>query len=141
MVVNTLATDFWPYGQHATQVLPNGNILVFDNGAYRGYYDNPGSPENSYSRAVEYKIDELNKTVQIAWQFDNDKKVFTKLTGYTQDLPKASSRLIAYMWVSPLTPRIVEVDKVNQIVYDATINAGVGAYYRTTRLDLYQGIK
>ncbi|MDZ7691549.1 MAG: aryl-sulfate sulfotransferase [Balneolaceae bacterium] len=49
-------TDFYSYFQHAPMRLPNGNILLYDNGNYRNFYNGP--IEDNYSRAVEYKINE-----------------------------------------------------------------------------------
>ena len=47
------AKDFdFPWGHHAPYLLPNGNIVVFDNGPFRNYNN-----DNNYSMAVEYEID------------------------------------------------------------------------------------
>src|SRR5690606_29149957 len=55
--------DFaWPTGQHALSVLENGNLLLFDNGLARNFEN-----KFSYSRAVEYHIDDANKTIQQVW--------------------------------------------------------------------------
>jgi hypothetical protein len=60
----------WQYHQHAAKLTPQGTILLFDNGNYRA---RPGQerqkPEDSYSRAVEYKIDEVNRTVEQVWVY------------------------------------------------------------------------
>jgi hypothetical protein len=47
----------WPYHQHSPKVLPNGNLMVFDNGASR-----PGTVDSDVtkmpaSRGVEYALD------------------------------------------------------------------------------------
>ncbi len=136
--LDTPGFDFWNYGQHALQRLANGNLLLYDNGDYRGFYDNPNVPQASYTRVVEYKINEAKKTVELVWQFDNKKSVFTKYTGYTQHL--GETRLAAYMWVTENTPKILEIDKNNQVLYEATINRGKLSYYRTIKVDLYKGM-
>ena len=100
--------------------------------------DNPNVPQASYTRVVEYKINEAKKTVELVWQFDNKKSVFTKYTGYTQHL--GETRLAAYMWVTENTPKILEIDKNNQVLYEATINRGKLSYYRTIKVDLYKGM-
>jgi len=46
--------------QHSVSVLPNGNLLMYDNG-------NLKTPQ--FSRAVEYKIDEVNMTVTKVWEY------------------------------------------------------------------------
>ena len=61
--------DFdFPWGPHAPKLLPNGNILVFDNGAYRNF-----NADLTYSRAVEYKVDDSNKTVEQIWQYGKER--------------------------------------------------------------------
>jgi arylsulfate sulfotransferase len=132
--------DFWTYGQHAAQRLQNGNILMYDNGDFRGYYDNPSVPQVSYSRAVEYTIDGQAKTIQLVWEFNNDKSLFTRYTGFVQQV-SPTNRLIAYMdgSLGDDIPKVVEINDKNQIVFDATINKGA-FYYRTAKYDLYQGI-
>jgi arylsulfate sulfotransferase len=138
--IDVTTTDFWQYGQHAAQRLQNGNILLYDNGDFRGYYDNQGVPQVSYSRAVEYAIDEQARTIKQVWSFDNNKSIFTPYTGFVQQLP--AGRLIAYMdghLGNSGGPKIVELDNNNQIQFDADVNVGA-FYYRTSKLDLYQGI-
>ncbi|MFO7789927.1 MAG: aryl-sulfate sulfotransferase [Bacteroidales bacterium] len=63
---NHAASDFdWPWGQHASTLLDNGNLLLFDNG-YNRHFENS---EPTHSRAVEYKIEESDTTVQQVWQY------------------------------------------------------------------------
>lgn len=141
--IDVSGQDFWQYGQHAAERLQNGNILMYDDGDYRNYYDNQNVPQTSYSRAVEYSIDEQAKTIKLVWEFNNKKSQFTPYTGYVQDLSNAN-RIIAYMGgafaVGATGPKIVEINKNNQILFDADINVGA-FYYRGYKLDLYEGIK
>jgi len=51
------------YNQHDVQQLPNGNIILIDNGA-----DRPVRFGN-FSRAAEYAIDHDAKTVHLVWEF------------------------------------------------------------------------
>jgi hypothetical protein len=46
--------------QHAVRLLENGNLLVFDNGNLR---------QPPFSRAVEYQINEANRTVRKVWEY------------------------------------------------------------------------
>ena len=58
--------DFeWCWGQHTSMLLPNGNLFLFDNGFNRNFVT--GTP--TYSRAVEYEIDETNMTIKQVWQY------------------------------------------------------------------------
>lgn len=136
--IDVAGTDFWMYGQHAIHRLQDGNLLLYDNGDYRGFYDNPDAPQNSYTRLVEYKINQERMTAELVWHFNHNREVFTKFTGYTQDLD--DTRLAAYMFASENTPKIVEVNKNNEVVYEATLNRGSASYYRTMKLDVYSGI-
>jgi arylsulfate sulfotransferase len=54
--------DFeWSWYQHAPLVMPSGHVLIFDNGDNRNL---GGAP--AYSRAAEYDIDDVNRTVRQA---------------------------------------------------------------------------
>ena len=63
----------WQYAQHAAMVLPNGNIFLFDNGNNRSkikeeYID----ANNNYSRAVIYKINTDNMTIEQVWEYGKE---------------------------------------------------------------------
>ncbi len=68
----TLASnDFdWTWGQHAPLILPNGNVLVFDNG---GFNRNFGNYTSIFSAATEYEIDEDNKTIKEVWSYGKER--------------------------------------------------------------------
>ncbi len=60
----------WPFHQHAPELKPNGNLILFDNGNYRVVPPRTPAPSDTwYSRAVEYTIDEANGTLTQAWAF------------------------------------------------------------------------
>ncbi|GAB5552299.1 MAG: aryl-sulfate sulfotransferase [Saprospiraceae bacterium] len=84
--------DFeWSTGQHAVTVLENGNLLLFDNGLRRNFQAGP-----SYSRAVEYKIDEDNKTIQQIWSYGKERgqDMHSVITSDVDVLPQTGNRLI-----------------------------------------------
>ena len=68
--------DFdWQYEQHACMVLPNGDIMCFDNGHWRSkekehYVD----AKDNFSRGVIYHIDTDNMTIEQVWQFGKERK-------------------------------------------------------------------
>lgn len=128
--------DFWTYGQHAALKLPNGNILTYDNGLYRGFYKNRNAPFSTYSRAVEYKIDRELMTIQKVWEFDMDKRFFTPYTGDVDYYPETGNRLIAFMWGSADTPRVVEIDANNSILFEILMAQGHN-HYRAEKIYLY----
>ncbi|ADI85872.1 aryl-sulfate sulfotransferase [Geobacter sulfurreducens] len=73
-------TEFdWSYTQHTSWLSERGEnnaqyttISVFDNGDGRGL-EQPAVSQDKHSRAVEYKIDEKNLTVQQTWQFGKER--------------------------------------------------------------------
>lgn len=134
--VDLNATDFYSYFQHAPMRLPNGNILLFDNGNYRNFYNGPVAPD--YSRAVEYKINKSEMTVQLVWEFTYNEQLFTTATGDV-DLLDNGHRLIGFMWSGNQTPKIVELNENNEIIFDMEIDTGNGNYYRMEKIDLYRG--
>ncbi len=137
--INVSDEDFWPYGQHAAMTLPNGNIFMYDNGRYRGFYDSPSAPASSYSRAVEYRVDAQNMTIEKVWEFDHNKTLFTPFTGDVDYFPENDHRLISFMWGSGDTPRFFELDENDNIVFEATVNRG-NNNYRMEKIYLYDGM-
>lgn len=55
------------YGQHTAAELPNGNILIFDNGLRR-----PEEEGGRYSRALELRLDERARTAVKVWEYRLD---------------------------------------------------------------------
>jgi len=141
--INVDSIDFWPYGQHHPWQLSNGNILLYDDGDYRGFYDNPNVPLKSYSRALEYKLDEVNRTIQLVWSFNNNKSIFTQYTGSVEQFDASNTRMIGFMDGGPNVvgeaPKILEIDSQNNTVFEANVNLG-SFYYRAMKMDLYSGI-
>lgn len=70
-----IGDDFeWQWSQHASMVLPNGNIFIFDNGNNRSKIEeNYISADNNYSRGVIYKIDTINMTIETVWQYGKNR--------------------------------------------------------------------
>ncbi|MEL6675004.1 MAG: aryl-sulfate sulfotransferase [Bacteroidota bacterium] len=79
--------DFeWSWYQHSPIILPDGDLMLFDNGDNRNYTGN-----ELYSRAVTYRIDEANKTIQQRWQYGKEKgeetysRIVSKVNYYEAD--------------------------------------------------------
>lgn len=101
--------------QHDARRLPNGNLLLFDNG---------NNKPNPYSRAVEYRIDEVAKTATKVWEFlppIEDPRVYMYAMCNVQRLPNGNT----FMGFSE---RIYEVDKNNKITFYGTIDSNASAY-------------
>lgn len=118
-------TDFfeWSTGQHDAQVLPNGHILVFDNGLMRNF-----NPAFSYSRAVEYAIDEENKTVRQIWQYGKERglDMYSAITSDIDVLEQTNNRLIVAgnIRTGQLPPhgKIIEITYPdNEVIFEAHV--------------------
>jgi arylsulfate sulfotransferase len=61
----------WSWHHHAPQLTPHGTILLYDNGPIRQRPPVAGLPNfnESFSRAVEYRVDEQNRTVEQVWSY------------------------------------------------------------------------
>lgn len=63
--------------QHDIRRLSNGNITLFDNG---NLHDPP------FSRAVEYSLDEINKTATLVWEYRNNPETYSVAMGSVKEL-------------------------------------------------------
>jgi len=58
----------WHYHAHNPRLTDSGTIILFDNGKYRARpFREFLTPEETYSRTVEYKVDEEKMTVEQVW--------------------------------------------------------------------------
>ena len=101
--------------QHCARRLPNGHITLFDNGNFR-------TPE--FSRAVEYAIDEVQKTATLVWQYRHDPDVFAFAAGSVQRLPNGNT-LIGW---GVANPTLTEVAPDGSQVAELTFDTGIGSY-------------
>ncbi len=92
--------DFrWPFHPHAPQLTPDGGLMLFDNGNYRA---TPGdgrpmlSPEQSSSRAVEYRIDESRKAIEQVWEYEHEPRLYSYAVGDADLQMDAQTVLITY---------------------------------------------
>lgn len=84
----------WPFHQHDPSFTKAGTILCFDNGNCRAVPFNPRmAPADSYSRLVEYEVDESKRTVKQVWAFGGDKgeKIYASSQGGAIALPKTDN--------------------------------------------------
>ncbi len=64
----------WQYEQHGCVVLPDGDIMVFDNGHYRSKNkENYRLNKDNFSRGVRYRIDTERMTIQQIWQYGKER--------------------------------------------------------------------
>ena len=89
----------WPYHQHSPNPTPNGTLLIYNNGNYEARPFNPPSPvTETYSRAVEYEIDEENMRVRQLWQSEQagPDSVISIAMGDVDWLAETENILVAY---------------------------------------------
>jgi len=113
-------------GQHCVRVLPNGHLLMFDNGLGRVAFN---------SRAVEYAIDEQAKTATMVWQYLPMPSVYSAIVGSVQRL--ANGNTVVEFGTTGL---IDEVDPSGTLVARGTFTFhGNSNAYRAIRIgSLYQ---
>ncbi|MBI5324534.1 MAG: aryl-sulfate sulfotransferase [Ignavibacteriae bacterium] len=81
--LNDTVNGFWGFShQHSVHKLQNGNLLMFDNGNLK---------PQKYSRAVEYELDEINKTIRKVWEYRYFPEVFSMSQGSVQRLPNGNT--------------------------------------------------
>ncbi|HVS12632.1 MAG TPA: aryl-sulfate sulfotransferase [Thermoanaerobaculia bacterium] len=86
----------WPCHQHGIELTPRGTYLLYDNGGGRAIPPNPPMPpDERYSRAVEYRVDEEARTVEEVWSYGPEHERF--ISPYISDadhLPETGNVLI-----------------------------------------------
>lgn len=137
--------DFdWSWGPHTPVVLPNNHIVVFDNGYNRHWISN-ALAGNNYSRAVEYKIDEAQKTVQQVWAYGKERGAqgFSEALGGVQYLPQTGHILfcpgMGVHTAKGFGGRVVEIDPATkEVVFEMEVTASSNmAFHRVNRMPLY----
>jgi arylsulfate sulfotransferase len=145
------APDFeWSWYQHNPILLPNGNLMIFDNGTTRSLNVPDGnnifnSAPGKYSRAVEYKIDEANKTIQQMWDYGKERgqETYSTIISSVQFLPQSNNVLFGPGFNTLNTGgaggRIVEVDyNTEQAVADISVNgANKFGFHRVRKISVY----
>jgi hypothetical protein len=108
--------------QHNTHFLPNGDLLVYDNGLRH----NP-----PHTRVVEYAIDETRKTATMVWEYEPQPLVFTPFVGSAQRLSNGNT-VVGFGSVG----QVDEIDNLNNVLGRAffTFGGKASLFYRAYRL-------
>lgn len=101
--------------QHHVRLLPDGHLTMFDNGNFR---------PPLFSRAVEYALDEANRTATLVWQYRLTPDVFGVAFGSVQRLPNGNT-LIGW---GATTPTLTEVTPQGTIVSRLSFGSAVSSY-------------
>ncbi|NQV55670.1 MAG: aryl-sulfate sulfotransferase [Rhodospirillales bacterium] len=135
----------WQYHQHDVSVTKEGTILCFDNGNFRATPFGEKMPaEDSYSRAVEFAVDEAAMTVRQVWSYGDGEsegeRLFACYQGGAFRLPKTSNTFLDYGGICTIDgvptgnnqegftrARLIEVTPDKEIVFDMWIDASAEA--------------
>lgn len=93
---------------HDPYLLPNGNLLMFDNGNHR--------EPRQWSRALELGIDPANEDAWVAWEYRENPDFFSASMSDANRLPNGNT-LITDAWQG----RILEVNPQAEKVWEGTI--------------------
>ena len=130
--------ETWFLGTHAPSLLPDGHLLIYDNGA-------PG--ERDYSRVVEYELDEANMTAELVWEYPGqlaDDEWFNNVWGDVDRLANGNTLITAgSMLGNDSQSRIFEVtpegDKVWQVLLSGETEGELGGSYMSQRIPVLVG--
>lgn len=138
--------DFdWSWGAHCPVFMPNGNLMIFDNGYYRQYEDIDLYGMKGYSRAVEYQINESQMTIRQVWQYGKERGrgCYGVAVSSVQYLPETGNVLfcpgVGNRNVNGIGGKVVEVRKdTKEVVYEAHLSTPAFlVFHRATRMPLY----
>jgi hypothetical protein len=107
--------------QHCVRVLPNGHLLIYDNGVRH---------RPPHTRAVEYALDETKKIATMVWEYEPQPALLTTAFGSVQRLSNGNT-LVGFGYAG----QIHEVDAQSNVVAKATfVYGGQSTFYRAIRI-------
>lgn len=89
----------WQFHQHDCSITPSRTILCFDNGNHRAQpFAKPLTAAESYSRAVEFAVNEANGTVSQVWSYGDapSERLYAGFQGGACRLPATGNTFITY---------------------------------------------
>ena len=125
------------YHQHTARALPNGNILLFDNGNFR-----PEAEGGQYSRALELELDFETMEARKVWEYRHTPDLFAGAVCSAYRLDNGNT-LVDFGFDDVNDPRIftlVEADPEGNAVAVINISSsGKTIQYRAIPLDSING--
>jgi hypothetical protein len=107
--------------QHGIRRLPNGNIILFDNGNLHPV---------QVSRAVEYRLDEVARRAELVWEYRSTPPLYGFAMGFAQRLANGNT-IVSY----GTTPRVIETDMLGTKRWDMRIDTPECLSYRAFRIE------
>ena len=89
----------WAFHQHDPSITPQGTIMMFDNGNDRALPPHQKmAAADSYSRAVEFSVDDKNRTATQVWSYvhGTENPLFATYQGGVLQLPKTGNVFMNY---------------------------------------------
>jgi hypothetical protein len=128
----------WAYHQHDCSVTPTGTVLCFDNGNHRASpFDPPMAEADSYSRIVEFAVDEDAGTVRQVWCYGDapQDRLFACFQGGAYRLPLTGNTFATYGGVATIDgvpsadnangfgrARLMELSPDNEVLFDMWVD-------------------
>lgn len=150
---------FWQYGQHDAKFLPNGDILLFDNGSFRSrtYENQVDAATQGFSSINIYRVDETNMTIEMIWTYGEDlgpeflsaylssvqylgeNHYFINFGGILLDADYNPTYLVLETWISGYSKAIQIELKDNEVIFQTQFSdeKADGNVYRAKRINLY----
>ncbi len=158
----------WQWGQHSVKILPDTDgdpntidILLFDNGQSRSFTEAGAvNPANNYSRAVIYRINEVNRTVEQIWEYGKNlgSGAYATFLGNVDKMPQTGNFNIDFggmlrqngvpvddivasvIGQQQMQSRVVEVQPDGQEVFEVSVtpnHTSDAETYQVRKMDLY----
>ena len=129
----------WPWHQHDCSVTPAGTVLCFDNGNHKAApFDPKLADSENYSRAVEYEVNQKDRTVRQIWaRGQQEDGTFSVFQSGAYRLPATGNTFITYGGVCTIdgkpssnaneahcSARLIEVTpgQSGEVVFEMVIN-------------------
>ena len=124
--INDTRNGFFGFShQHTAWILPNGNLILLDNGCL-----NP----LQQTRAVEYQLDHVNKTATKVWEYYHPNGVFAPTMGSVEVLPNGNR------FVNFGRKYITEVRPDGSVAWELEYNDGNGLYHATRVIEYMDAV-
>lgn len=158
----------WQWGQHDAKILPDNDgdprtldLLLFDNGQAKSFsQEGSVAPADNYSRAVIYRINETERTVEQVWQFGKElgPGAYATFLGGAEQLAQTGNINIAFggmlrqdglpvddiiagvVGSTQVQSRVVEVRRDGEVVFDVSVTPTASPdaeTYQVRKIDLY----
>ncbi len=142
----------WPFAQHSSKVLPDldhnpdtTDIILFDNHVDIGVFSRTSYPDlNQYSRAVHYRINESDMTIEQIWSFGETLSpvLFSTIISEVDYLKNTNSMLVLFGFIQQNKQtggKLFEVDAADSanIIFEMELlGEGVNHIYTVESIDI-----